>query len=89
MTISRDVGVPEGSHEDIEERGDSTIHHSSCCSRKSFLLESITNITHGNDTDHHYFDILDHTSKQNRSNNQNQTNSAQIYELTSNNGIVV
>jgi putative ribosome biogenesis GTPase RsgA len=56
---------------------------------KSSLLELIANVLHGNDVDHYDFDILDHTNEQGGSNNQSQTNSAQLYEFTSKNGVVV
>jgi len=52
-------------------------------------LELIANALDGNDPDHYDFDILYHTNEQGRSHNQSQTNSARLYELTSNNNIVV
>ena len=56
---------------------------------KSSVLEFIANVFAGNDIDHYNFDVLDYTNEQGGSNNQSQTNSAQLYELTSKNGIVV
>ena len=38
---------------------------------------------------HYEFDILDHTKEQGGSRNVNKTDSAQLYEFTSKNGIVV
>jgi len=52
-------------------------------------LELIANVLHGNDVDNYDFHILDHTNEQRRSNNQSQTNSARLYEITSKNGMVV
>jgi len=52
-------------------------------------LEFITNVLIGNSIDHYDLDILDHTNEQGRPNNQSQTNSARLYEITSNNGMVV
>ena len=57
--------------------------------RKSPLLDSIGNILDGNDTDHYYFHILDHTNGRSRSNNENYTKSTHLCELTSHSGIVV
>jgi len=56
---------------------------------KSSVFELIANVIAGNDTDHYNFHILDHTNEQSRSNNQSQTNSARLYELTTKNGILV
>jgi len=56
---------------------------------KSSVFELIANVFAGNDIDHYNFHILDHTNEQGGSNNQSQTNSARLYELTSKNGIVV
>jgi len=56
---------------------------------KSSILEFIANTLIGNDIDHYDFQILDHTSEQSGSDNQSQTNSARMYELSSKNGIVV
>jgi putative ribosome biogenesis GTPase RsgA len=56
---------------------------------KSSALELIANVLTGNDIDHYDFNILDHSNERGGSNNQSQTNSARIYELTSSNGIMV
>ena len=42
---------------------------------KASILELITNVVAGNDTDHYALDILDHTNEQGSSSNQSQTNS--------------
>jgi len=52
-------------------------------------LELIANILIGNDIDHYDFQILDHTNEQSGSNNQSQTTSARMYEVSSKNGMVV
>jgi len=56
---------------------------------KSSVLEFIANTLIGNDIDHYDFQILDHANEQGGSDNQSQTNSARMYELSSKNGIVV
>ena len=56
---------------------------------KSSVLEFIANVFAGNDIDHYNFDVLDYANEQGGSNNQSQTNSARLYELTSKNGVVV
>ena len=56
---------------------------------KSSFLELIANVLHGNDVGHYDSDILDHTNEQSGSNNQSQTNSARLYQITSKNGVVV
>ena len=56
---------------------------------KSSVFELITNVFAANDNDHCNFRTLDHTNEQGGSNNQSQTHSARLYELTSKNGIVV
>ena len=56
---------------------------------KSSVLEFIANVLAGNDIDNYNFDILDHTNEQGGPNNQSQTSSARLYEVTSKNGIVV
>jgi predicted GTPase len=56
---------------------------------KSSVFELIANVFAGNGVDHYNFDILDQTNERGGSNNQSQTNSARLYELTSKNGIVV
>ena len=56
---------------------------------KSSVLELIANVLHGNDVDHYDFHTLDHINEQGGSNNQSQTKSPHLYELTSKNGIVV
>lgn len=55
---------------------------------KSSVLELIANVLMGN-VDQYDFDILDHTNEQGGSDNQSQTNSARIYEITSKNGVMV
>ena len=55
---------------------------------KSSVLELIANVLMGN-VDRYDFDILDHTNEQGGSDNQSQTNSARIYEITSKNGVMV
>ena len=50
------------------------------------LLELIASLLDGNDTGHYDLDIPD---EQGRSHNRRQTNSARLYELTTNNDIVV
>jgi len=52
-------------------------------------LEYIANVLIGRDIDHYDFDILDHTNEQGGTDNQSQTNSARLYELESNNGVIV
>ena len=56
---------------------------------KSSVLEFIANVLAGNDIDNYNFDILDHTNEQGGPNNQSQTSSAQLYEVSSVNGTVV
>ena len=56
---------------------------------KSSVLELIANVLDGNDVDNYDFHILDHTNERGGFNNQSQTNSTRLYELTSKNGIVV
>jgi len=56
---------------------------------KSSVLELIANVVTGKSIDHCDFSILDHTNEQGGSDNQSQTKSARLYELTSKNGIVV
>jgi len=56
---------------------------------KSSVLELIANVLIGNDIDHYDFNILDRTNEQGGSDNQSQTNSARLYQFTSQNGIVV
>jgi septin family protein len=56
---------------------------------KTSFCELIANVVAGNDVDHYNFDILDQTNERGGSNNQSQTNSARLYELTSKNGKVV
>ena len=56
---------------------------------KSSALELIANVVAGNDIDHYKYDIPDKTNERGGSDDQSQTNSARIYELTSNNGKVV
>jgi len=56
---------------------------------KSSVFELIANVFAGNDIGHYNFDILDDTNELGGSNNQSQTNSARLYELTSKNGVVV
>ena len=56
---------------------------------KSSVLEFIANVLVGNSVNHYDFDILDYTNEQHGSENQSQTNSARLYKLKSNNGVVV
>jgi len=56
---------------------------------KSSALELIANVLHGNDIDHYDFKVLEPTNEEGGSSNQSQTRSVRIYEITSNNGIVV
>ena len=56
---------------------------------KSSFLEFLANVLIGNNIDYYNFRILDRTNEQNGPNNQSQTNSARLYELTSKNGVVV
>jgi len=56
---------------------------------KSSFLELIANVLAGRDIDHYDFEILDPTNEQGGSDYQSQTNSAHLYELRSNNGIMV
>jgi len=56
---------------------------------KSSILEFIANVLIGRDMDHYDFEILDPTNEQGGSENQSQTNSALLYQLRSNNGIMV
>jgi len=55
---------------------------------KSPVLELIANVLVGN-VGHYDFDMFDHTNEQGGTDNQSQTNSAHLYEVTSNNGIMV
>jgi hypothetical protein len=48
----------------------------------------IANVLAGNDIGHYHIDI-DHSNEQGGSGNQNQANSARLYELTSKNGVLV
>ena len=56
---------------------------------KSSFLELITNVLAGNDIDHYNFKILDHANEQDGPDDQRQTSSVRLYELTSKNGTVV
>jgi len=56
---------------------------------KSSFLEFIANVLIGRDIDHYDFEILDPTNEQGGSDNQSQTNSARLYELRGNDGIMV
>lgn len=56
---------------------------------KSLVLEFIANVLRGKDIDHYDLKILNHTNEQGGSSNQSQTNSAQLYEFKSRNGILV
>jgi ATP-dependent Clp protease ATP-binding subunit ClpA len=56
---------------------------------KSSVLEFIANVLIGNSTDHYKFDILDYSNEQGGSANQSQTNSARVYNLMSNNEVLV
>ena len=56
---------------------------------KSSLLEFIANALIGKPLDGYNFNILNQKNEQGGSSGQSQTKSARIYELTSNNGIVV
>jgi len=56
---------------------------------KSSFLEFLANVLIGNDIDHYSFKTLDLENEQNGSGKQSRTNSARLYELRSNNGIVV
>jgi polynucleotide 5'-kinase involved in rRNA processing len=53
---------------------------------KSSFVEFLANALAGNDIDHYHFGILD---DQGGSDNQGQTKSAHVYEISNNNGIVV
>ena len=53
---------------------------------KPSLLKLIKNVLDGNDTGRYN---LDNPNEQGCSHNQNQTSSARLYELTTNNGIAV
>ena len=55
---------------------------------KSSVLEFIANVFAGNDIDNYNFDILDHADELGGP-NESKTNSAQLYEFTSKNGMVV
>ena len=56
---------------------------------KSSALEFIANVLTGKDIDHYDFEILDRTNEHGSLDNHPQTILARLYELTSNNGIVV
>jgi len=56
---------------------------------KSSFLEFIANVLIGTPLDDYNFDLIDQKNEQGGSSGQSQTNSARIYELTSNNGILV
>ena len=56
---------------------------------KSSVVELIGNVLAGNDIGHYDFNILDHANERGGSDDQSQTSSTRIYELTSKNGIVV
>jgi len=56
---------------------------------KSSLLEFIANVLIGKSVDCYDFKILDRSNEQGGSTGQSQTNSARVYELTSENGILV
>lgn len=56
---------------------------------KSSVLELIANVVIGKDTDNYNFEILDHSNEAGGSKKESQTNSARVYNLTSNNGIEV
>ena len=56
---------------------------------KSSALELIANVLTGKGIDHFDFEILHHTNEDSSLDSHPQTNSARLYEVTSNNGIVV
>ena len=56
---------------------------------KSSALELIANVLTSKDIDHYDFEILDRTNEHGSLGKQPRTISARLYELTSNNGIVV
>jgi septin family protein len=56
---------------------------------KSTFLEFLANVLIGNNIDHYNFEILDLNNEQGGSSSQSRTQSARLYQLTSNNGIVV
>jgi len=56
---------------------------------KSSVLELIANVLAGNGIGHYDFGILEHADEQAGPNSQSQSNSARLYELSSNNGTVV
>ena len=56
---------------------------------KSSFLELIANVLNGYGLDHYNLGILSHANEQAGPNNQRQTDSAHLYEFTSNNGMMV
>jgi dephospho-CoA kinase len=56
---------------------------------KSSVLEFIANVLIGNDVDCYKSDILDHTNEEGGSESQSQTKQARLYDLKSNNDILV
>ena len=56
---------------------------------KSSVMELIANVLIGNDINNYNFNILDRANERGSSNNQSQTHSTRLYELTSNNGVTV
>ena len=45
-------------------------------------MELIANVLHGSDVDRSDFHTLDHTNERGSANNQSQTNSTHLYEIT-------
>jgi len=56
---------------------------------KSAFVELLANVLIGNDVDHYSIKTFDRDNEQNDSEMQRQTNSARLYEIKSNNGMVV
>jgi predicted GTPase len=56
---------------------------------KSSVLEFIANVLAGREIGRYNFEICDPTNEQVGSDNQSKTNSARLYEFTSENGVVV
>ena len=56
---------------------------------KSTFLEFVDNVLTGKDVNRYQFKTFDRSNEQGGSSGQSQTNSARVYELSSNNGISV
>lgn len=56
---------------------------------KSSVVELISNVLRGNETDHYDLNVLDRTNEQGGPNSRSRTEEVRLYEITSKNGAVV